>query len=370
MTSKVAQGLLAAAAVLLAAAAPAGAADYFAAPGASGTSPCPRTAPCSLLDAVSHSGDPGDRTLLEPGVYEVTSDVSLFNEGLGPAQPGTRPLIRSTTGNVVAATGADIEGISIDLSGLGASFSGLVMDDAATARRISLSVAGGDGLTGALVRDHSVLEDSTVLNPATFGSAIVTSGNGGGGTIRNVTAVATGTESFGLRAPHNFGEPQTVLVQNSFLRGEGLDLAAIGDSAGDIALQVTHSNYADVSASSANATITDLGGRQTAAGMFTGPGTGDFHQLPGSPTINAGAAVPGLSALDFEGQPRIQQGVPDIGADEFQAAPPAAPQRPPKKRCKAKKKKRKGKKKAALADAAKKKGKKKRKCKKKGRGKR
>jgi hypothetical protein len=47
----------------------------------------------------------------------------------------------------------------------------------------------------------------------------------------------------------------------------------------------------------------------------------DFHLNPTSPVINAGFNVSWLPSFDFEGDPRIQGGIVDIGADESDAVP-------------------------------------------------
>jgi hypothetical protein len=51
---------------------------------------------------------------------------------------------------------------------------------------------------------------------------------------------------------------------------------------------------------------------------FVDPVNGDFHIYYNSPCRGSGTAgAPGISGKDFEGDPRVFQGVPDIGADEF-----------------------------------------------------
>jgi predicted outer membrane repeat protein/parallel beta-helix repeat protein len=52
--------------------------------------------------------------------------------------------------------------------------------------------------------------------------------------------------------------------------------------------------------------------------QFVNAGTGDFHLLGGSPCIDVGdnAAVPGGLTTDIDGQPRILNGVVDMGIDE------------------------------------------------------
>ena len=70
----------------------------------------------------------------------------------------------------------------------------------------------------------------------------------------------------------------------------------------------------------------------TADPTFANAASGDFHLLPGSPMIDSGNPVaPAMGAVDFEGDPRAVDGMPecsgnvdrrDIGADEFVPAPP------------------------------------------------
>jgi hypothetical protein len=55
--------------------------------------------------------------------------------------------------------------------------------------------------------------------------------------------------------------------------------------------------------------------------MFANAAAGDFHQVAGSPTINAGADDPLNGVTDLEGKPRLFGAHTDIGADEY--APPS-----------------------------------------------
>jgi hypothetical protein len=60
-------------------------------------------------------------------------------------------------------------------------------------------------------------------------------------------------------------------------------------------------------------------GNITNAPLFVNEAAGDFHLQPNSPCINAGKNGYAPSAVDFDGNPRVQGGTVDIGAFEFQA---------------------------------------------------
>jgi hypothetical protein len=60
-----------------------------------------------------------------------------------------------------------------------------------------------------------------------------------------------------------------------------------------------------------------VGTNQTEPPLFANAAAGNFHQRPGSPTINAGGSSGRLGKLDLDRQPRVQGGAPDIGADEL-----------------------------------------------------
>ena len=69
----------------------------------------------------------------------------------------------------------------------------------------------------------------------------------------------------------------------------------------------------------------DGGGNQDAEPLFAAPAALDFHELAGSPTIDAGGRASSLSATDLDGEPRVQGTAPDVGADETSNAPRGTP---------------------------------------------
>ena len=69
-------------------------------------------------------------------------------------------------------------------------------------------------------------------------------------------------------------------------------------------------------------------GNQSAAPLFANPAANDLHQLPGSPTIDAGIIDPALGRSDPDGDLRLLGAAPDIGADEY-VPPESSPAPPP-----------------------------------------
>ena len=81
-------------------------------------------------------------------------------------------------------------------------------------------------------------------------------------------------------------------------------------------LNMSFSNYRAGMVSNDGA-INDGGGNQTdREPLFANAAGGDFHQLPASPTIDAGTQDALLGSADIDGDPRTLGLAPDIGADE------------------------------------------------------
>jgi hypothetical protein len=287
---------------------------------------CPESDPCSLNAAVEDvSVMDGDVIRLKPGTYTPSgSPVALGTFDaltIEPAQPGPKPLITASAATALntpstgsdPATVRDIRFRSTGLDGGSAAvnFSGGLLE------RVEAEAPGAIGINpkhGATVRD------TTSWASGANGRGIVTGTNGAN--LRNVTTVGG---DIGLDINSNFGNTQTVLVRNTIALGGGgaggSDVEVQEGASGNITATLDHSNYDDLDTLN-TPTVTESN-IQPAAPVFANLGTGDFHQLAGSPTINAGTTTepPTAGTLDFEGQPRIQGGAPDIGADEFDAAP-------------------------------------------------
>jgi hypothetical protein len=315
-------------ATMLLLAAPAWSATRFASPtgDASAAMTCPPGDECDIQTAVEDpSVDPGDEVILLPGDYGIGGNsirpaVAIDLHGTG--QPAPRLL---STGNG-SGVDIDIPGVIVrDLRIEHSSGSGVALDiqAASTADRVIASSSSNIACLpalGALIRDsicHSTAADQAAVRFFYNGTDGPSTAN-----LINVTAIASTGDSNGIElGTFDVGE-QTLNATNVIAAGSGTapDVAAF-DNGTSVTINLEHSNY-DTENQGTGTTITDPGSgtNQIAAPQFSNPAAGDFHQAPGSPTIDAGTGDPLLGSLDIDGESRTQGAAPDIGADEF--APP------------------------------------------------
>jgi len=175
------------------------------------------------------------------------------------------------------------------------------------------AVACSPGITG-------LIRDSLCVATGANGIALDNSYGGDSGgtlTVRNVTAVATGAGSYGIRADSLANASNLVVnLRNVIASGVAADLRATEDPTNsESTIAALNSNY--------DTAFVSGGGAATGAGTSTNQKTApvfadaSFHQGPGSPTINAGAVDTSTGTADIDGEPRPYQGAMDIGADEF-----------------------------------------------------
>jgi hypothetical protein len=143
--------------------------------------------------------------------------------------------------------------------------------------------------------------------------------NSGAITLRKVTVVDTGTTSLGIDEIGG-STPVTMDAVNVIARGTGTDVSS---HATGTKLTFSNSNYSTVASSGGSSnTPPGTNGNQTAAPAFANPGIGNFHELAGSPTIDAGAAAADIGAFDLDNAPRVQAPV-----SAARASRPSAPTR-------------------------------------------
>jgi hypothetical protein len=347
---RVALLLVAAGAVAFASPSLASATTRYAAPG--GTAPdtmcTTRDTPCSIGAA---AGGPDvtadDEAIVLPGNYtnpDLNGDANqpddhVVHPTAGVVRgegPGDRPVITLGTdtglGAFVISAGTALSDVEIDTDAdtrnitiLGGTVDGLI---ARSSTRFAM-VCATPVTTSAVIRNSACLSSGEGANALGVNTSVPSGKHMI--TLRNVTAVATGFGSFGMTLLA-FGPPSTVDLtaegKSVIARGNGTDIRAGGlsltpavpNSGAKATLSLDHSNF--VSATR----LTDTGGGTTtisAPGSATNQldppklATDGYHELAGSPTIEAGAADASSASTDVDGQNRIIGQLPDIGADEI-----------------------------------------------------
>jgi hypothetical protein len=314
-------------AALLLLAAPAFALPRYASPAGAGAD-CLQPTPCDLQTAIEGAAD-GDEVILAPGDYG-SPDLPLLSPitastaiDIHVAAGAPRPRIFSSADPaLVIGAGAALHDVELHHSGGIDAF-----DLAGFAERVTVeSQAAACTLTG----DGAVLRDSvcwaTQEKPAV---RMIAAGMEQmplwTATLRNVTAYSRFGE--GIRVTADNYAQLLVLATNVIAQGGSRDVVAeINGVTGERRAEVTldHSNFSSrLTSGGGGATVPGAPTNQTSTPSLVDDPLGDFRQIAGSPTIDAGASDAANGPLDFQGEPRVQQGGTDIGADEF-APPPAS----------------------------------------------
>jgi hypothetical protein len=329
-----------AAALLMAA--PAGAAVVrYAGPGGPSSGECTDASPggsnppCAFKYALETAADDGDEVIVQPGDHSISSDVIVTDKTLNvhgqSGQPRPRILADPTSLAALSISGAGASGTVVrylefraglrghEVSGGSARMEDLVIVDTDTPSAgggAAVVVAGGWTLSDTLARSE---EDG--------GAGVITTD--GSSHLRNVTAIGSAPDGRGIVATSSFlpvclvPKEATLTAKNVIARGGAWDLRAAITCGGDtVTVRVSYSNVriGKLDDDPPKATIVPEGNNQfESEPLFAGPL--DYHQLPGSPTIDAGTADPLLGPVDFDGHPRTIGAAPDIGADEFAPAP-------------------------------------------------
>jgi hypothetical protein len=296
-------------AALLLAASPALAAQRFAASTGSGTA-CSSGSPCTIQQAFTGAGT-GDEIVIAPGDYAVAATLFLPLNGFAhgvQGQPAPRIHFAAThyihTGN----PGARLSYVQID----GPTSAPLEVDQNTQADQVYVHATGGDAclVYGTLI--DSVCWASAASGEAVSGAATSTYTP----VLRNVTAEATASGGVGVE--YHTSAPGSIIVTavNLIAHGTSQDLKVQADAPANATINIDHSNFVSGSGSGTGAHI-NATAHQTAAPLFVNAAAGDFNEIPGSPTIDAGVTSAANGPFDLIGRPRVINGATDIGAAEY-----------------------------------------------------
>jgi hypothetical protein len=306
--------------------APAASADTqrYAGPAGADAADCSPANPCSITKAVA-GASAGDEVIAAPGDYQLTATLAtpamITIRGVA-GQP--RPRLRFS--------GAGQQGLALGYNSL---LRDVEIDQAeptvglfSAPGRVDRVIVTAPG-TGPLCTTHvsnSIVRDSIFVARGANGRAICSIallGAKSTSTLRNVTAMATGSSAVAIHAEALGTSTADVNLVNVIARGGpgGADLKTNTYNGGAATIAATHTNYGTESVNGGN--ISNGGGNQLfKTPLYVNAAAGDYRQAAGSPTIDAGINEPINGAYDFAGDPR-RIGTTDIGADEF-LIPPAA----------------------------------------------
>lgn len=263
---------------------------------------CPQALPCALEYATESVAVGGDRIELAAGIYWSADGELLVPAGVDVAGGlGSAPAAITLNTRVRVPAGSRLADVAVD---------GSVRVQAGTLERVLVRNRGAVGaqpygiqVIGGVVRDSLVIAEGSghaaILAPP---SPV---------TLRNVTAIASGTGGIGLLAGG------LTDLRNGIVRGIGSDIVASGAGA---EVMLANSNFRTTSG-----TIVDAGGNQTTAALtdaravFVAFDSGSplgYRQPSSAPTIDAGAATAQDGTAAIDGAPRPQGRAVDIGPFE------------------------------------------------------
>jgi hypothetical protein len=278
------------------------------------------TAPCRLDHAVDAAVD-GDEVVVLPGDYAVSypvqADAPISVHGQ-TGRPRPRLIGDSAMSNETLAldAGGAVSHLYVEGTGVGQDALSL---EGATGDDLVVVSSSGDAVNLKGAPGGTVLRDSVVRSTAGSHAAVHTKDQappslpGGPVELRNVTAIADGAGGDAISAKTT-DAPTT--LRNVIARGGDSD---VGTTNGGLDVHVAYSSFRPDKSDH----VIDEGHNQAADPRFLDAAAGDFHELPDSPTVDAGTADPLNGATDPGGHPRQVGSAPDIGAYEFVADPAA-----------------------------------------------
>jgi hypothetical protein len=313
----------------------------YAAPDGDGASPCLQSDPCGLetaLDSGAGGLVDGDTVLLAPGTYHPVGSLEVFRSVTMSAEPGqAAPLIEAEgERGLFMQNPSTVRDIRIH-SSAGTEYGFVMASAGSTAERVESAGEAGHAcvLGGGTLRDalcsglpalgggYGVEMFQSSLSPTSIEAKLF-----------NVTAIGG---SAGIALVANESASVKLSATNTISSGDEEDVYAnaLAPTA-SVQVELSHSNFSEVTVEGANAEVTSSGtaGNQTASPLFVDAAGGNYREAAGSPTRGAGdAAVVLPGETDLAGGERITDcdgisGV-DIGAYQVQCPPPPEPSAQP-----------------------------------------
>lgn len=320
----------------------------YATPGGSSADPnCDAAHPCNIERAINTVAQNGDEVVVAPGNYAIPTTLSVSGKVLNihgqTGQPRPNVIASFAVMSLVNAAGSSVSHMRLDntsaQSTLTANSSSVTLSDLVVVNSAGPSVPGtavAIGVTAAVTA--VVLRDSAVVTTGPSSKALLVGGVSGDAnatainvTVHALTSVAILVSANDIGGTH----PAILTAKNTIARGApDIWVSSSGSGTVPATTNLSYSNYRPsmVQLDGAGAVLNDQGHNQSTDPLFANPAAEDFHELAGSPTIDAGATDPLLGGLDFDGDPRVMGGAPDIGADELapSPSPPGSQPRAPK----------------------------------------
>ena len=253
--------------------------------------------------------DPGAHLIEDVRAEQVAGAKTAVTLSTGAVPQGTLTARRLAVAAATGGTAVRVTGDGAELvdSTAGGGAVGVFAGSGAVARRFTAS-----GAERALQLDGPVVVTDAVATAQGPGAEAIRNPAAGAAELRNVTAVASGAGSIGIKATAG-----ATTARNVIARGEQLDVDVTGGT-----LALDHSSFRTAVG------ITDAGANQSGDPRFADAAAGDFRLLAGSPAIDAGVADDVLGATDHAGASRFQGAAPDLGAHESVPVPGTQPVAP------------------------------------------